>query len=421
MNPYDDNRRDEHETPSPYQSRLQEQLAKDEELRKRKPKKSKAPWGYFFTGLMGVMVGALLVWFIVTPAMTDANDIPTTNKTSIKSEQVSTSVNSDVTAAVDKASDAVVGITNIQKVSNFWSQQAGEQEAGAGSGVIYKVDKGKAFIVTNFHVIDGAERLEVTLKDGTKKEAEVLGEDMWTDLAVIAVDAKDISTVAEFGDSDALKQGEPVIAIGNPLGLDFYGSVTQGIVSGINRSMPIDFNNDGVVDWTQEVLQTDAAINPGNSGGALVNIKGDLIGINSMKIATEKVEGLGFAIPINSALPIIEELEQSGKVERPVLGVSLTDLTNIPAYYQKETLKVPEDLTTGVVVSDVVRESSAAKGGVQQYDIIVEMDGKEIQNAADLRKHLYTEKKVGDELEMKVYRQGKLETVKMKLEAERTL
>ena len=295
------------------------------------------------------------------------------------------------------------------------------QEAGSGSGVIYKVENGKAFIVTNYHVIENAERLEVTLAEGVKREAELLGGDMWTDLAVIAMDAEDIDTVATFGDSDALKQGEPVLAIGNPLGLDFYGSVTQGVVSGVDRTMPIDFNKDGVADWEQEVLQTDAAINPGNSGGALVNIKGDVIGINSMKIAVAKVEGLGFAIPINAAIPIIEELEQRGEVQRPVLGVALTDLTNVPAFYQQQTLQMPKEITTGVVITNIEPGSAAAKAGAEQYDVIVEMDGEKIESASDLRKHLYTKKKIGDDLTMKVYRQGKLVELQAKLVDDKTL
>lgn len=381
------------------------------------PKSSGSSLGYFLMGLFGIMVGALLVWFIVGP---EQQTQPEPSKV-VPTEQVTTSVTTDATKAVDKVSQAVVGITNIQKVSDFWSQQTGEQEAGSGSGVIYKVEKGKAFIVTNYHVIENAERLEVTLAEGVKREAELLGGDMWTDLAVIAVDADGIDTVATFGDSDALKQGEPVLAIGNPLGLDFYGSVTQGVVSGVDRTMPIDFNKDGVADWEQEVLQTDAAINPGNSGGALVNIEGDVIGINSMKIAVAKVEGLGFAIPINAAIPIIEELEQRGEVQRPVLGVSLTDLTSVPAFYQQQTLQIPKEITTGVVITNIEPGSAAATAGAEQYDVIVEMDGEKIESASDLRKHLYNKKKIGDDLTIKVYRQGKLVELQAKLVDDKTL
>src|SRR5690606_5603008 len=140
--------------------------------------------------------------------------------------QKATEVTTDVTQAVEKVSDAVVGITNIQEVSDFWTRQSKRTEAGSGSGVIYKIEGKKAYIVTNYHVVEKAKQLEVTLADGTKEEAELVGHDIWTDLAVVSIPSENVETVAEFGDSDVLKQGEPVIAIGNPLGLDFYGSVT---------------------------------------------------------------------------------------------------------------------------------------------------------------------------------------------------
>ncbi|MCT6809304.1 MAG: PDZ domain-containing protein, partial [Staphylococcus epidermidis] len=161
--------------------------------------------------------------------------------------------------------------------------------------------------------------------------------------------------------------------------------------------------------------------NPGNSGGALINIAGELVGINSMKIAESRVEGLGFSIPINSAIPIIEELEQHGEVKRPTMGVSLLDLTDVPAFYQQQTLKIPQEITTGVVVTDVVQGSAAEAAGVQQYDVIVEMDGKKIENSIDLRKHLYNEKEVGDTLALKVYRQGKIVELQLTLNNSATL
>jgi serine protease Do len=264
-------------------------------------------------------------------------------------------------------------------------------------------------------VVENAKQLEVTLPDGTKENAELVGSDIWTDLAVVTIPSKNVDTVAQFGDSDVLKQGETVIAIGNPLGLDFYGSVTTGVISGKDRSVPVDLNGDGYEDWETEVLQTDAAINPGNSGGALVNISGELVGINSMKIAESTVEGLGFAIPINTVIPIIEELERNGEVKRPTMGIGLLDLTEVPAYYQKQTLRLPDDVKTGVVVTEVVPGSPADRAGMEKYDVIVEMDGKPIENSIDLRQHLYNDTKIGDTMKVKVYRQGKMMELKVKL------
>lgn len=407
---------------------LQERLRREElEAQRKRDKKGKggSKVGYFMSGLSGIVIGALLLWLLLPslvgqlPGTQQSN--PTTDSSNKTIQQNVTEVSTDATGAVEKVSDAVVGITNIQQVTNFWDQSTSSEKTGSGSGVIYKIDGDKAFIVTNHHVIDRAQQLEVTLADGSKEDAQLVGSDIWTDLAVIAIDSKNVKTTAKFGDSDVLKQGETVIAIGNPLGLEFYGSVTKGIVSGKDRSVPVDLNNDGQPDWQTEVLQTDAAINPGNSGGALVNIAGELVGINSMKIAQSSVEGLGFSIPINSAIPIIEELEQHGEVKRPAMGVSLLDLTEVPAFYQQQTLKIPQEITTGVVVTDVVRGSAAEAAGVQQYDVIVEMDGKKIENSIELRKHLYNEKEVGDTLTLKVYRQGKIVELKLALNTNATI
>jgi serine protease Do len=274
--------------------------------------------------------------------------------------------------------------------------------------------------VTNHHVVEGATKLEVTLEDGTKLPAKLLGSDIWTDLAVVTVDGSKVKQVAEFGDSDRLKVGEPAIAIGNPLGQTFSGSVTQGIISGLKRTIPMDINQDGVVDWQSEVLQTDAAINPGNSGGALINIDGQVIGINSMKISQEAVEGIGLSIPINSAKPIINDLERYGSVKRPYMGVDLKSVSDIPAYYQQEALKLPSDITYGVALRQVVPGSPAARAGLKELDVIVELDGKKINDVIELRKHLYQDKKIGDQMNVKYYRGGKLKETSLQLTSENT-
>ena len=211
------------------------------EQQQTKRKGSKA--GYFLSGLIGAIIGALLVLLLTGNLNNNGLNQNTStnngNDASKLTQNVSMDVTTDVTKAVEKTGDAVIGITNIQG-SDFFNET---QEAGTGSGVIYKKENGKAFIVTNNHVVEGASSLEVTLADGTKTKAELLGSDIWTDLAVIQIDDKGIDVVAEFGNSDKLKAGEPVIAIGNPLGLNFSGSVTQGIISGLNRTIPIDVNS----------------------------------------------------------------------------------------------------------------------------------------------------------------------------------
>ncbi|WP_111644834.1 S1C family serine protease [Paranoxybacillus vitaminiphilus] len=383
--------------------------------------------GTFLAALVGAILGALLIMFSI-PTLSKWNVLPydiaikgdenemkeDMSQKPVVQKSVAVDVVSQVTKAVDKVSDAVVGVVNIQEAS-FWSQGG---EAGTGSGVIYKKANGKAFIVTNHHVVENASQIEVSLKDGTRVPAKLLGSDVLTDLAVLEIDAKHVKKVAEFGNSDVVKPGEPVIAIGSPLGLQFAGSVTQGIISGTNRTIEVDLDQDGMPDWNAEVLQTDAAINPGNSGGALVNIEGQVIGINSMKIAQEAVEGIGFSIPINFAQPIIADLEKYGQVRRPYMGVELRSLSDISSYHLQETLHLPEDVTEGVAIVQVVPMSPAAQAGLKQFDVIVALDDKPIRNVLELRKYLYTEKSIGDEMKVTFYREGKKQTVTMKLAKE---
>ncbi|WP_374055328.1 S1C family serine protease [Rossellomorea sp. FM04394] len=392
--------------------------------------------GMFLAGLLGVILGAILV-IVAIPQLTNFDILPYSIQPDedLKetdeayhngaTQNVSVDVTTDVTKAVEKAGDSVVGITNIQSQS-FWGQGEGQtqdQQAGTGSGVMYKKEGNKVYIVTNNHVVEGADQLEVTLADGTKVPAEMRGADIWTDLAVIEIDGSKIKKddIAEFGNSDKLKAGEPVIAIGNPLGLQFSGSVTQGVVSGVERTIPVDINQDGMEDWNAEVLQTDAAINPGNSGGALINISGQLIGINSMKIAQSAVEGIGLAIPINYAQPIIEDLEQYGEVKRPAMGVTLEDVNKISAYHQQETLKLPKEINYGVMIRQTVPNSPAAQAGLQELDVITELDGEKIENVIELRKHLYNKKDVNDQMKVTLYRNGEKKEVTMKLTDESRL
>ena len=378
------------------------------------PKKKRT--GNFISSFTGLIAGALLVG-VVLPGFTDT-EVATgegnearTVETASGVQSVSNIVSTDVTEIVKETSGAVVGVTNMQMAQQnpfMPATDAEAKEAGVGSGVIYKKDGDFAYIVTNNHVVEGAEDVLVTLADGTELDAEVLGMDVWTDLAVLKVAADSVETVAEFGDSSVLKAGEPVIAIGNPLGLQFSGSVTTGVISGTERLIPIDINQDGKEDWQSEVLQTDAAINPGNSGGALINSQGQVIGINSMKIAQDAVEGIGLAIPINSAIPIIEDLESGGEVERPSIGVSILDLSDVPQQQRQSELQLPEDVTGGIVVGSVAEGSGADEAGLQQYDVIVDMDGEAIASVQELRQYLYNETEIGDTLKVKAYRDGKL-------------
>ena len=319
----------------------------------------------------------------------------------------STVVETTITNAVDKASKSVVEILSIS--SNNLQQPL---QSGSGSGVIYKKDKEKAYIATNHHVVAQATKLNVTLPNGEKLDAKLIGSDSLTDLAVISVDASHINDIATLGNSSKLKRGEPAIAIGNPLGY-FPGSVTSGIISSTTRILENDFNQDGFSDWSTDVIQTDAAINPGNSGGALVNASGEVIGINSSKIAQESVEGIGFAIPINSALPILEQLEEHGKVKRPFLGIAMMDLQLVSDDQKAYVLNTAEDLKYGVVVLEIDPKSPASKG-LEVYDIITQIEDSEIKSELDLRKALYKQQ-IDDEITITVIRNGEKQEVNITL------
>ncbi|WP_347552060.1 trypsin-like peptidase domain-containing protein [Pseudalkalibacillus hwajinpoensis] len=383
--------------------------------------RQKRGMSWFLPSTFGAVVGASIM-LVASPIVSNIDQpgsdqaAVTTTAEGVTASNVSYNVSSDITSAVEKAQDAVVSITSYQEGGFSLEDPSGQsgQAASSGSGVIYKKENGKAFIVTNNHVVEGASSVEVTLSNEKKAEAKVLGTDPLMDLAVLEIDGSDVESVAEFGSSESLKTGEPAIAVGNPLGF-LEGSVTQGIVSNPNRTIPVDLDKNGQPDYEADVIQTDASINPGNSGGALINIKGQLIGINSSKIAETTVEGIGFAIPIDDAQPIIEQLEETGEVKRPVMGVTPASLSEVPAQYWTGTLNLPEDIEGGVVLMGISPNSPASKAGLKEKDVVVKLDDTEIKDSADLRKYLYSNKKVGDKMEVTFYRDGKLQTVTMSL------
>ena len=382
-----------------------------DESEHKSPKKKK---GWLLPVIIGITVGAILM-FILYPNITNNGDLTDDEESNeeekaqdspTKQGQLQVDVSTQITDIVDDVSATVVGVTNIQQQADFWSGDEAD-EAGTGSGVIYKKDNDYAYIVTNNHVVEQADVVEIIFKDETNLEAEILGTDLFSDLAVLRVDGEQIDKVIEMGTSDSLKVGEPAIAIGNPLGHMFAGSVTQGIISGKQRTIPQDFNQDGRADWQAEVIQTDAAINPGNSGGALINIEGQLIGINSMKINQAIAQGIGFAIPIDTAKPIIEELEETGTVTRPYLGVEIYSLEEIPKIEWENTLHLPESVNGGVYIWSIEPLSPADEAGLRRLDVITSFAGEEVDDVLALRKILYQEKQVGDEVEVIYYRDGK--------------
>lgn len=335
-------------------------------------------------------------------------------------EENSDKVITDVTAAVQKAKPAVVSVINMQRIQsvipgiNSSSEEA--EEAGSGSGVIYKTEGDRAYVITNHHVVEGAEEIKINLESGDSVDAELVGTDIWTDLAVLSIPSDVVETTIEFGESSNLLVGEPAIAIGSPLGEIFSGSVSQGIISGLDRSVPVDLDGDGSTDWEASVLQTDAAINPGNSGGALIDANGRLIGINSMKIGIASVEGIGFAIPVDEVKQVAAQLEENGEVSRPFLGITLQDLLTVASSPVYDQLQLPEDVKGGVIISGVQENSPAAQAGLQALDVITHLDGEKINNMVELRQHLYYAKSSGEEMTIDFYRNGEQQSVTVVLE-----
>ena len=365
----------------------------------------------FFSGVLGTFTTLQLS----QKQNSGTTTTTTVSKTAIKNEN-------STTQAVDKVKDAVVSVITYSSNSQnslITSDETdtdtnAEQVFSEGSGVIYKKEGDTAYIVTNTHVINGAKKVDIRLADGTKVPGDIVGSDTYSDIAVVKIAADKVTTVAEFGDSNQLTVGETAIAIGSPLGSEYANTVTQGIVSSLNRNVSLK-SEDGQAISTN-AIQTDTAINPGNSGGPLINIQGQVIGITSSKIASNggtSVEGLGFAIPANDVINIIKQLEKDGKVTRPALGIHMVNLSNLNTT-DLQKLKLPGNVTSGVAVRSV-QKNMPANGHLQQYDVITKIDDKAISSTTELQSALYSHS-IGDSMTVTYYRDGKEETTTIKLD-----
>lgn len=380
------------------------------------PRRSRSRSGFGSTVKVAVIssvissvVTVMLYSFISQPtAVPLSNVIGSGSGGSVQAAQAADPYDRIIQAAA-KVRPSVVSIVNHKTGSSL-----SMEESALGSGVIFKKEDGKAFIMTNHHVIEGSSDLEIVTVDGETHKAKLVGQDRVSDIAVLSADAEGLGPAADIGDSSKLQRGQTVLAIGNPLGLG--GTLTSGIVSYTDRILPVSINQDGVYDWEQNVIQTDAAINEGNSGGALVDLNGKVVGINTMKISDTGVEGLGFAIPMNEVMKTVDALLLHGKVTRPYLGVYTVDLSNPYAPLddeQRKDLKLPSHVDSGVVVLEA--SGPAAEAGLKLNDVITEFDGQPITSTLDLRKYLYDKKKIGDTLEVTFYRDGKVEKISVTL------
>ena len=375
----------------------------------------------FVVGFLGGIGG----YYFASSTLTQGNSTSNqANTTSVSDVQYSN--DTSTTQAVEKVQNAVVSVINYQtQSSNSLSTIFGNIEssdelavAGEGSGVIYKKDGDTAYIVTNNHVISGAEKIDILLASGEKLSGELVGADTYSDIAVIKIAADKVTTIAEFANSDTIKVGETAIAIGSPLGSVYANTVTQGIISSLSRTVTSQTEDGQTI--STNAIQTDTAINPGNSGGPLINIQGQVIGINSSKITSSSVsssgvaiEGMGFAIPSNDVVQIINQLETNGKVTRPALGVQMVNLTDLSTSQLEKAGLANTDLTSGVLIVST-QPGLPADGKFEPYDVIIEIDGETIENKSDLQSELYKHQ-IGDTITVTYYRNNKKMTVDIKL------
>lgn len=367
----------------------------------------------FVVGFLGGILGTFLT-LQTSHSSTSNTESKQVHSTTVKTAYKNTTSTSE---AVDKVKNAVVSVITYSDSSNQGlfekEENSDSQISSEGSGVIYKIEGKYAYLVTNTHVINGAKKVDILLADGNKVPGEVVGSDVYSDIAVVRISADKAKAVAEFGDSNQLTVGETAIAIGSPLGTDYANSVTQGIISSQGRNVNLKADNGQNI--STRALQTDAAINPGNSGGPLINIQGQVIGITSSKISNNgqtSVEGMGFAIPANDVVNIIKQLEEKGKVVRPALGIQMMDLSNLSTSDLSQ-LKLPEKISGGVLVRSTL-ENMPASDKLQRYDVITKIDDTDIESTADLQSALYSHQ-INDTIKVTFYRDGKQQTTSIKL------
>ena len=367
----------------------------------------------FVVGFLGGILGTFLT-LQTSHSSTSNTESKQVHSTTVKTAYKNKTSTSE---AVDKVKNAVVSVITYSDSSNQGlfekEENSDSQISSEGSGVSYKKEGKYAYLVTNTHVINGAKKVDILLADGNKVPGEVVGSDVYSDIAVVRISADKAKAVAEFGDSNQLTVGETAIAIGSPLGTDYANSVTQGIISSQGRNVKLKADNGQNI--STRALQTDAAINPGNSGGPLINIQGQVIGITSSKISNNgqtSVEGMGFAIPANDVVNIIKQLEEKGKVVRPALGIQMMDLSNLSTSDLSQ-LKLPEKISGGVLVRSTL-ENMPASDKLQRYDVITKIDDTDIESTADLQSALYSHQ-INDTIKVTFYRDGKQQTTSIKL------
>ena len=352
------------------------------------------------------MVVYLLVFFIGCLAMyAVVYYFPVVVTESItRTEKDVTVTENGIADAVEKVMDAVVVVSTYQDDTHYAS----------GTGFVYQKNDNGYYILTNCHVVSAGNKVTVMFTDGTILETTVLGMDEYSDIAVLEIKTKKDIDVAPIGKSDEVRVGDTVFTVGAPVNSAYSWTVTRGIVSGKDRIVEVAVGNSRSNNYIMKVLQTDAAINSGNSGGPLCNSNGEVIGINSMKLVSSGVEGIGFAIPINEAIEEANRLLSGEETEHPYMGVAMLDLST--AYYSVKyyDLIKSSGVTSGVIIQSVEKDSAAEAAGIKEGDIIVALDDNDVKNTAYLRYYLF-QHEVGENMKVTLYRDGKKIDLTIKL------
>ena len=354
--------------------------------------------------IAGCIVSSVVAFFVgvIGTYLVVVNFNPTTENVikNIKSVEV---VDNSIADAVEKAYDAVVVIESYNN----------DTLKSTGTGFVYKKTGGKGYIMTNNHVVDDANNVKIIYSNGTTTTADILGKETYSDIAVLTVKDDTVLSVVSLGDSTKMRLGDTVFTIGSPLGSEYSGTVTRGILSNKDRLVAVSLTSGSTSDWIMKVLQTDAAINPGNSGGPLLNINGEVIGINSLKLVENEIEGMGFAIPIEDAIYYAEILEKGEKISRPYMGIGMLDISN-PYSLRYYGINIDSSVTSGVVITEVEKNSPAYKAGLQKGDVIYQINDEDVNSIAEFRYVLY-KSRPGDTITLKYYRGADKKSVNVKL------
>lgn len=354
--------------------------------------------------IAGCIVSSVVAFFVgvIGTYLVVVNFNPTTENVikNIKSVEV---VDNSIADAVEKAYDAVVVIESYNN----------DTLKSTGTGFVYKKTGGKGYIMTNNHVVDDANNVKIIYSNGTTTTADILGKETYSDIAVLTVKDDTVLSVVSLGDSTKMRLGDTVFTIGSPLGSEYSGTVTRGILSNKDRLVAVSLTSGSTSDWIMKVLQTDAAINPGNSGGPLLNINGEVIGINSLKLVEDEIEGMGFAIPIEDAIYYAEILEKGEKISRPYIGIGMLDISN-PYSLRYYGINIDSSVTSGVVITEVEKNSPAYKAGLQKGDVIYQINDEDVNSIAEFRYVLY-KSRPGDTITLKYYRGADKKSVNVKL------